>query len=108
MTNFEAISASLYPYNVDDILIEKACIDAKLGVRSEYSDAVKKGVAKASIAILKNFIVLSSESIGGCSLSYDVENLKLRIFNIATDNDLTDIAEQFDTRSSITDISDVW
>ena len=37
MTNYEAISARLYPYNVDDNLIVVACVDAGLGQEDEYS-----------------------------------------------------------------------
>ena len=70
--------------------------------------ADKISVAKATIAILRNLIVLASESNGGYSLSYNTDGLKERIFKLAKDNGLTDIAEEFDTRSKITDISDQW
>lgn len=108
MTNFEAISASLYPYDVDPLLKEKICEDEGLNAQSTYSAADKVSVAKATIAILRNLIVLDSESNGGYSLSYDTDKLKERIFNLAKENGLTDIADEFDTRSKITDISDQW
>lgn len=108
MTTFEAISASLYPYDVDPFLKEKACIDEGIDVQADYTVANKISVAKATIAILRNLIVLASESNGGYSLSYNTDGLKERIFNLAKDNGLTDIAEEFDTRSKITDISDQW
>ena len=54
MTNFEAISARLYPYNVDDNLIAVACEDAGLDAEVEYrSQTDKISVAKATIDILK-------------------------------------------------------
>lgn len=103
MKNFEAISASLYPYDVDPFLKEKACIDEGIDTQADYTISV----AKATIAILRNLIVLASESNGGYSLSY-TDKLEKRIFHIAKENGLDDIAEEFDTRSKITDISDQW
>ena len=108
MTNLEAISASLYHYDVDQFLKEKACIDEGIDAQADYTVADKISVAKATIAILRNLIVLASESNGGYSLSYNTDGLKERIFKLAKDNGLTDIAEEFDTRSKITDISDQW
>lgn len=108
MTNFEAISASLYPYDVDPFLKEKACIDKGIDARADYTAIYKISVAKAAIAILRNLIVLLSESNGGYSLSYDTDGLKEQIFKLAKDNGLTDIADEFDTRSKIIDISDQW
>jgi hypothetical protein len=108
MTKFEAISASLYPYDVDPFLKEKACIDEGIDAQADYTATDKVSVAKAAIAILRNLIVLLSESNGGYSLSYDTDGLKERIFKLAKDNGLTDIADEFDTRSKIIDISDQW
>ena len=73
MTNFEAISARLYPYNVDDNLIAVACLDAELKTEDEYANGNKVSVAKASIDVLKQLIDLSSESNGGYSLGYDTD-----------------------------------
>lgn len=108
MTNFEAISAELYPYDVDSRLIIKACKDVGVDECSEYFPLERSAIAKAAIAILRNLVVLASENNGGYSLSYNTDGLKERIFNIAKENGLTDIAEEFDTRSRITDISDQW
>ncbi len=108
MTNYEAISSSLYPYNVDDFLIEKACIDEDIASGDLYSKDCKKIVAKVTISILRKLVVLSSESNGGYSLSYDTDDLKERIFDIAMENGMDDVAKEFDTRSRITDISDQW
>lgn len=64
MKNFEAISASLYPYDVDPFLKEKACIDEGIDTQADYTVTDKISVAKATIAILRNLIVLASESNG--------------------------------------------
>lgn len=102
MTNFEAISARLYPYNVDDNLIAVACEDAGLDAEVEYrSQTDKISVAKATIDILKQLIVLSSESNGGYGLGYDVNKLRERIYTLATDNGLTDIADEFNDTPTI-------
>lgn len=78
MKNFEAISASLYPYDVDPFLKEKACIDEGIDTQADYTVTDKISVAKATIAILRNLIVLASESNGGYSLSY-TDKLEKRI-----------------------------
>ena len=101
MTNFEAISARLYPYNVDDNLIAVACLDAELKTEDEYATGNKVSVAKASIDVLKQLIVLSSESNGGYSLGYDTDELRRRIHDIAKDNGLTDIADEFNATPKI-------
>lgn len=108
MTNFEAISASLYPYDVDDELIQKACIDERVDNEITYELSQKIGVAKVVISILRRLIVLSSESNGGYGLSYDTDKLKERIYDVAVDSGLTDIAEEFNVKSIIKDISDRW
>ena len=101
MTNFEAISARLYPYNVDDNLIAVACLDAELKTEDEYANGNKVSVAKASIDVLKQLIVLSSESNGVYSLGYDTDELRRRIHDIAKDNGLTDIADEFNATPTI-------
>lgn len=101
MTNFEAISARLYPYNVDDNLIAVACLDAELKTEDEYATGNKVSVAKASIDVLKQLIVLSSESNGGYLLGYDTDELRRRIHDIAKDNGLTDIADEFNATPTI-------
>ena len=101
MTNFEAISARLYPYNVDDSLIAVACLDAELKTEDEYANGNKVSVVKASIDVLKQLIVLSSESNGGYSLGYDTDELRRRIHDIAKDNGLTDIADEFNATPTI-------
>ena len=100
MTNFEAISASLYPYDVDPFLKEKASIDEGIDAQADYTETDKISVAKATIAILRNLIVLASESNGGYSLSY-TDKLEKRIFHIAKENGLDDIADEFNLQPTV-------
>lgn len=95
MTNYEAISAMLYPYDVEPMLISKGCIDNSLMEHSEYTVASKSIVAIVTISILRNLLVLNSESDSGYSLSYSIDGLKKRIAEIAKSNGMTDIAEEF-------------
>ena len=101
MRNSEVISARLYPYDVDDNLVAVACMDTGLSADEEDSSSNKGPVAKAAIDVLKQLIVLSSESNGGCSFGYDVEELRRRIHALAKDNGLTDIASEFDPTPQI-------
>lgn len=101
MTNFEAISTELYPFEVPDTLIEKKCIEAALDAQDDYSIDNQTSVAKGTIAILRNLIELNSESNGGYALSYDTDKLKERIFFLAKDNGLDDIADEFKTTPTI-------
>lgn len=100
MRNSEVILARLYPYDVDDNLVAVACMDTGLSADEEYSSSNKVPVAKAAIDVLKQLIVLSSESNGGCSLGYN-EELRRRIHALAKDNGLTDIASEFDPTPQI-------
>ena len=102
MTNYEAISARLYPYDVDDNLIAVACMDAGLGQEDEYSAEAKKPVSKAAIDVLRQLVVLTSESNGGYSLGYDVDGLRRRIHALAKENGFADIAEEFNPQPTVT------
>lgn len=102
MTNYEAISARLYPYDVDDNLIAVACLDAGLERDSEYTVSARKAVAMAAIDVLRQLVVLTSESNGGYSLGYDVDGLRRRIHALAKDNGLADIAEEFNPQPTVT------
>ena len=108
MTNFEAIIGSLYPYAVDEALILKTCIDLDIIDNDEYTIQDREKIARATIGILLNLITLSSESKGGNSLSYNADNIKERIYNIASFNGFNDIAEQYKVGSRITDKTDMW
>lgn len=107
MTNFEAISAMLYPYDVEPMLIHKYCIDHDINSEGDYSVDSKVEIAQITIAILRNLLVLSSESDSGYSLSYSFDGLKKRILAIATENELTDIADEFSDRPSV-EFMDLW
>lgn len=101
MTNSDAISARLYPYDVGDDLITVACMDAELPADEEYAPGNKVSVAKAAIDILKQLVVLTSESNGGYSLGYNAEELRRRIHALAKDNGLTDIADEFNPQPTV-------
>ena len=101
MTNFEAISADIYPYDVSAGLIEKACLDNDVEPAKDYDKLQKKNIAMSVISILRKLISLNSESNGGYALSYDTDKLKQRIHSIAKENGLADIAEEFDMRPKV-------
>lgn len=101
MLNYEAIIGNLYPYDVDENLINKACIDNDVEPNDEYSINNKEKIARVSIDILINLITLSSESDSGYSLSYNVDKLKDRICFLAKKNGLDGIAEEYDQRPKV-------
>lgn len=107
MTNYDAISAMLYPYDVEPMLVQKHCIDLDVEGENEYDATQKSVIAQITIAILRSLIVLSSESDSGYSLSYSSEGLKKRIVSIAKENGLTDIAEEF-TDAPTVEFLDLW
>lgn len=108
MTIFEAIIGSLYPYEVDDALIRKTCVDVGIYEEDEYVISDREKVARATILILQNLITLTSENNEGKPASYDVSKLKERIYNIAQFNELDDIASEYDVRTRIIDKTNVW
>lgn len=97
----DAIIASLYPYDVDENLILKACVDNDILTDDEYHPESKESVARATIDILSNLISLSSESDSGYSLSYNVDKLKERILFIAKSNGLADIVNEYDSKPKV-------
>lgn len=107
MTNFEAISAMLYPYDVEPMLIQKICIDFDIVGEDSYIADDKGVIAQITVAILRNLLVLTSESDSGYSLGYSIDGLKKRILAIAKDNGLTDIAEEF-TDTPTVEFLDLW
>ena len=108
MTTLEAIIGSLYPYAVDEALILKTCVDLDINEADEYETTLREKVARATIHILQNLATLSSENNGGRSASYDVAQLKNRIYCIASFHGLSDVVAEFDTRTRITDKSEMW
>ena len=107
MTNYEAISATLYPYDVEPNLIHKGCVDYGLRSDDEYTLETKRDVTLIVISILRGLLVLNSESDSGYSLSYSVEGLKKRISALAKENGMTDIAEEFTDAPSV-EFLDIW
>lgn len=101
MTNYEAIIGNLYPYDVDENLIQKACIDNNVSPEDSYAVEDRELIARVSIDILYNLISLSSESDSGFSLSYNVDKLKERICYLAKRNGLADIAEEFESKPKV-------
>ncbi len=97
----DAIIANLYPYDVDENLILKACVDNDILTDDEYHPESKEYVARATIDILSNLISLSSESDSGYSLSYNVDKLKERILFIAKSNGLADIVNEYDSKPKV-------
>lgn len=97
----DAIIGNLYPYDVDDNLILKACIDRDVNPWDEYSSELKPVVASICIEILVNLVSLSSESDSGYSLSYNVDKLKERICFIAKSNGFADIADEYDVKPKV-------
>lgn len=108
MTILEAINSSLYPYAVDESLLAKLCIDSDIDSEDEYVASDREKVARVVIHALQNLVSLVSESNGGYSLSYDVDKIQERICSIARFNGLQDIVQEYDTRSSLTDKTDLW
>ena len=100
MTNLEAVSHDLYPYDVDESLINKRCIDFDLDPSEEYSPENKVLVAKVVISVLRrNLISLQSENNGGYSLAY--RDLSKLIYHIALENGFDDIAAEFSDKPRV-------
>lgn len=109
MTNFEAISAELGLYAVPDSHICYFARKNELNPDADNTPQDDVNIAKAAISILRRLYVIASENNGGYELTYkDAKEINMMIHAIAKENGLTDIAEEFDTRSRITDISDQW
>lgn len=91
MTIFEAISAKVYPYDVDKNVILDACAEEEINSSETYIKSVHKvSVIKAAIYVLRALLVLSSEGNNGYSLSYDKDSLEKRIAYLAKDIDQAD------------------
>lgn len=100
MTNLEAISQELYPYDVNEQLIVKRCMDYGINAESEYLSDNKSAIAQVVISILrKNLIALQSENNGGYSLAY--REISTMIKNIAKENGFDDIAEEFNEKPKV-------
>ncbi|MBD5584121.1 MAG: hypothetical protein HDQ88_03495 [Clostridia bacterium] len=105
MTNFEAISADLYPYDVPASLIEMKCIDEGVDQQAAYSAEGRQPVARATLAILRNLLVLKSESNGGFSRTYGTDELRERISALAGECGPNASADNSGSRTPATDLS---
>jgi hypothetical protein len=91
MTIFEAISAKVYPFDVDKNVILDACTEEEINSSETYVKSVHKvSVVRAAICVLRMLLSLSSEGNSGYSLSYDKEGLEKRITYLAKDIDQAD------------------
>lgn len=100
--------AEIEPYTAAVVVCKKALLDAGCedGVDATYSTDCKKTVAKAAINILKKMLVLSSDSQGKSSQSFNIEGLKKRIKDLCAENGFE--ADEVLELSSITDGSKFW
>lgn len=109
ITVLEALLSELEPYTPSQTMCKKALIDAGLmgfAVDTAYTEDCKKTVATAAAKILKKFLVLSSESIGKSSQSYNIEGLKKRIKELCDEAGID--ADELLEIPSITDGSNLW
>lgn len=104
MTNLQALQAEIEPYSASSTLLEKVLTDHSLTGSDTYTD--KTAIAKATITVLKRFIVIASEGEGQMSTAYNVEGLKKRIEEIAADNSLS--GAQYSIQPKIKDASNRW
>lgn len=101
--------AELEPYTAAQVVCKKALIDAGLADFTNdtpYTPDCKKTVAIAAIKVLKKFLVLSSDSVGKSSQSFNIEGLKRRIRELCAEAGLE--ADEILEIPSITDGSMYW
>lgn len=108
LTKYDALLGELEPYTPSSITIKKALADAGVkDLSGEYApDTDKRNIALAAIKVLKKMIVLSSDSLGKSSQSYNVDKLDKRIQELCTENGFD--PSEFVQVSSITDGSNMW
>lgn len=107
LTKYDALIGELEPYTPSPLTIKKALVDAGISdMDGAYQSEDKQTVAKAAIVVLKKLIVLSSDSLGKSSQSYNVGELKNRIKDLCKENNL-DVSD-FVEVSTITDGSNRW
>ena len=108
LTIYNALVGELEPYAPSALTIQKAMADVGItdstGGYDVTNDKIK--IAKAAILCLKKMIVLSSDSLGKSSQSYDVEMLQKRIITLCNENGLD--SSDYVEVSSITDGSNLW
>jgi len=97
LTKYNALVGELEPYSPSAITIQKALSDVGINDSTEAYDSSKDRapIAKAAIYVLKKLIVLSSDSLGKSSQSYNVDQLKKRIHDLCNEAglDISDYIE---------------
>ena len=108
LTKYEALIAELEPYTPAQATIKKALFDVDVeDVDSAYIPKTDKvTIAKAAVIILKQLVVLSSDSLGKSSQGYNVDMLRKRIKDLCSENGLE--ASDFVEVPSVTDGSNMW
>ena len=108
LTIYNALVGELEPYAPSSLTIQKAMADVGItdstGGYDVTNDKIK--IAKAAILCLKKMMVLSSDSLGKASQSYNVDKLQDRIVDICNENGMD--ASDYVKVSSITDGSNLW
>lgn len=108
MTNYEAVKADLLSYTPSRAKIEKEILLEGLEPSGDFALDSVQTIAKIVIKILKGFIILVSESEGGLSTTYNVDNLKRYILSYAADNDLEELVSEISNNDNVSDKSDMW
>ncbi len=108
LTKLDALIAELEPYTVSGSSLRKALADAGVQTETENYDPAtdRRTIAVAAIHCLRKLTVLSSDSLGKSSQSYNVEQLKNRIKALCRENGLD--ASDFDEVPEISDGSRMW
>lgn len=107
LTIYDALLGELEPYSPSSLTIRKALSDNGVNGDSVYDPGqYKRVVALSAIQILKKLKVLSSDSLGKSSQSYNVEAIDERIVDICCENGLE--ASEFVKAPSISDGSSLW
>lgn len=107
ITLLEALMAEIEPYTAASVVCTKALNDAGCDdVNAPYTTECKTAVTIAAVYVLKKFVVLSGESVGKSSQSYNVEQLKRRIRELCNDANLD--ADGFLGVPSVSDGSMYW
>ena len=108
LTKYDALLGELEPYTPSSLTIKKALADAGLkDLDQEYApDTDKRNIALAAIKVLQKLIVLTSDSLGKSSQSYNIAALEQRIKDLAAENGFE--VEDFVQVPSITDGSNLW
>ena len=107
-TKYDALVGELEPYTPSALTIQKAMADSGITDSDKEYNATddKTMIAKAAILCLKKMIVLSSDSLGKASQSYNVDKLQNRIEALCNENGLD--PDDYVEVSSITDGSNLW